>query len=134
MIDWNMVIGETVTQVLRVLIPVMIALILKWAIQLYEQIKKNRPDFALILQTAVNQAVISVEQTMQTEEGQRKKEAAIESASAYLAAKGCPVDVKVIEDAIEATVYSLHRENFFLTKEQRELPTSPEYNHEVSNG
>ena len=76
MIDWNMVIGETATQVLRVLIPVLIALILKWAIQLYEQIKKDQPDFAKVLQVAVNQAVIAVEQTMQTEEGQKKKEAA----------------------------------------------------------
>ena len=33
----------------------------------------------------------------------------------------------IIEDAIEATVYSLHRENFFLTKEQRRLATPPEY-------
>lgn len=137
MIDWNMVIGETVTQVLRVLIPVLIALILKWAIQLYEQIKKDQPDFAKVLQVAVNQAVIAVEQTMQTEEGQKKKEAAIESASAFLKAKGCPVDVKVIEDAIEATVYSLHRDNFFLSKEQREFIPAPECNpapDEVNNG
>ena len=130
MVNWNIIIGECMTQILRVLIPVLVALIAKWAIQLYEEIKKNEPDFALVLQTAVNQAVIAAEQMMQTDDGKAKKEYAIASVQDYLAQKGMPVDVSVIEDAIEATVYTLHRENFFLTKEQRELPEPPAYNQE----
>lgn len=126
MIDWNVVIGEAVTQVLRVLIPVFVALILKWAIQVYGEIKRSRPDFAMVLQTAVNQAVMAAEQLYKTEEGQKKKEYALESVSAYLAEKGCPVDAKVIGDAIEATVYTLHRENFFLKKDQQEIEKQPE--------
>lgn len=120
MVDWNVIIGDCMTQILRVLIPVLVALIVKWAIQLYQEIKKDQPDFAQVLQTAVNIAVMSAEQMMQTEEGQKKKEYAIASVQDYLAQKGMVIDVSVIEDAIEATVYSLHRENFFLTKEQRE--------------
>ena len=127
MIEWNVLLGELMTQLLRVLIPVFVALIAKWAIQLYEEIKKNQPDFALVLQTAVNQAVIAAEQMMQTEDGQRKKQYAIASVQDYLAQKGMIIDVSVIEDAIEATVYSLHRENFFLTKEQREQEEPPAY-------
>ena len=127
MIDWNLIVGEAMTQLLRVVIPVCIALIAKWAIQLYEEIKKNQPDFGLVLQTAVNQAVIAAEQTLSTEDGQKKKEYAIASVQDYLAQKGMPVDVSVIEDAIEATVYTLHRENFFLTKEQREGEVLPVY-------
>lgn len=126
-VDWNVILGELMTQVLRVVIPVLVALIAKWAIQVYELIKENQPDFALVLQTAVNQAVIAAEQMMQTEEGQKKKEYAIASVQDYLAQKGMIVDVGVIEDAIEATVYSLHRENFFLTKEQREGEVLPVY-------
>ena len=45
-VDWNVIIGEAITQFLRVLIPVCVALIAKWAIQLYQQIKKDQPDFA----------------------------------------------------------------------------------------
>lgn len=127
MIEWQTLLGELMTQLLRVLIPVFVALIAKWAIQLYEEIKKNQPDFALVLQTAVNQAVIAAEQMMQTEDGQRKKQYAIASVQDYLAQKGMIIDVSVIEDAIEATVYSLHRENFFLTKEQREQDVPPAY-------
>lgn len=127
MIEWNVILGELMTQLLRVLIPVMVALIAKWAIQLYEEIKKNQPDFALVLQTAVNQAVIAAEQMMQTEDGKAKKEYAIASVQDYLAQKGMAIDVSVIEDAIEATVYSLHRDNFFLTKEQRAMACPPEY-------
>lgn len=127
MIEWNVILGELMTQFLRVLIPVLVALVAKWAIQLYEEIKKNQPDFAQVLQTAVNIAVMSAEQMMQTEDGQRKKQYAIASVQDYLAQKGMVIDVSVIEDAIEATVYSLHRENFFLTKGQREQDVPPVY-------
>ena len=126
MVDWNELLGELMTQILRVLIPVLVALIAKWAIQIYQEIKLNQPDFAQVLQTAVSIAVMSAEQMMQTEEGQAKKEYAIASVQDYLAQKGMIVDVSVIEDAIEATVYSLHRENFFLTKEQRAQQIPPE--------
>jgi len=120
MVDWNSIVGDAVTQVLRVLVPVLIALIIKWAIQVYSQIQKDQPDFANVLQTAVNQAVMAAEQVMKTEDGKRKKEYAIASVQDFLAQKGIVIDISVIEDAIEATVYSLHRENFFLTKAQRE--------------
>lgn len=128
--EWNVILGELMTQLLRVLIPVLVALIAKWAIQLYEEIKKNQPDFGQVLQTAVNIAVMSAEQMLQTEDGRKKKEYAIASVQDYLAQKGMMIDVGVIEDAIEATVYSLHRENFFLTKEQREMPEPPVYEAE----
>lgn len=137
MVDWNVIVGEAITQFLRVLIPVCVALIVKWAIQLYQQIKKDQPDFAQVLQTAVNQAVIAAEQMMGTEEGQKKKEYAIASVQDFLAQKGLIIDVGVIEDAIEATVYTLHRENFFLTKEQRLAQNPPEYEaieDEANNG
>lgn len=126
-VDWNVIIGEAITQFLRVLVPVCVALIAKWAIQLYQQIKKDQPDFAQVLQTAVNQAVIAAEQMMGTEEGQKKKEYAIASVQDFLAQKGLIIDVGVIEDAIEATVYTLHRENFFLTTEQKQMQTPPEF-------
>lgn len=126
-VDWNQIFGDAVTQVLRVLIPVCVALVLKWAIQVYQEIKKNQPDLAQILQTAVNTAVIATEQIMQTEDGQKKKEYAIASVQDYLAQKGIVIDVGVIEDAIEATVYSLHRDNFFLTKEQWAMQNPPVY-------
>ena len=126
-VNWSIILGELMTQLLRVIIPVCVALVAKWAIQLYQEIKKNQPDFAQVLQTAVNIAVMSAEQMMQTEDGQKKKEYAIEAVQDYLAQKGMAIDVSVIEDAIEATVYSLHRENFFLTKEQREMQQQPVY-------
>ena len=137
MIDWSVIIGDAVTQILRVLIPVCVALVLKWAIQLYSQIRKAQPEFGVILQTAVSQAVMAAEQLMKTEDGKKKKEYAIASVQDYLAQHGMVIDVSVIEDAIEATVYSLHRENFFLTKEQRMAQNPPEYEavkNEADNG
>lgn len=119
--DWSIVLGELVTQVMRIVLPVLIALIIKWAIQLYYQIKNERPDFAAILKVAVETAVVAAEQLYGSEEGEQKKEYAIASVQDYLAQNGLKVDVSVIADAIEATVYSLHRENFFLTKEQWQM-------------
>lgn len=121
MIDWKVVLGEVMTQVMRVVIPVCVVLIIKWGIQLFELIKKNQPDFAAVLQVAVNNAVIAAEQKLFTEEGKKKKEYAIHSVQDFLAQKGMMVDVGVIEDAIEAAVYTMHRENFFLSKEQIEM-------------
>lgn len=120
MVDWSVILGEMVTQILRVLIPVCVALVLKWAIQVYEEIKKNQPDIAQVLQVAVSQAVIAAEQVMQTEDGKKKKEYAIASVNDYLAQHGIAIDAGVIEDAIESTVYSLNREGFFY----KELPGS----------
>ena len=120
MIDWKVMIGEAATQLLRVIIPVCVCLVIKWAIQLYETIKKNQPDFAAVLGVAVNNAVIAAESLLFTEEGKKKKEYAIASVQEFLAQKGLAVDVGVIEDAIEAAVYSMHRDNFFLSKEQIE--------------
>ena len=126
MVDWKAILGELMTQLLRVFIPVCVALVAKWAIQVYEEIKRSQPDFGLVLQTAVNQAVIAAEQMLATEDGKAKKEYAIASVQDYLAQKGMMIDVGVIEDAIESTVYTLHRENFFLTKEQRQMQNPPE--------
>lgn len=127
MIDWKVIIGEVATQLLRVIIPVCVCLVIKWSIQLYEVIRQNQPDLAKVLQVAVNNAVVAAEQLLYTEEGRKKKEYAIASAQDYLAQKGMAVDVGVIEDAIEAAVYTMHREGFFLSKEQiaahQEYPT-----------
>lgn len=120
MIDWKVIIGEVATQLLRVIIPVCVCLVIKWSIQLFETIKKNQPDFAAVLGVAVNNAVIAAESLLFTEEGKKKKEYAIASVQDFLAQKGLAVDVGVIEDAIEAAVYSMHRDNFFLSKEQVE--------------
>ena len=120
MIDWKVIIGEVATQLLRVIIPVCVCLVIKWSIQLFEAIKKNQPDFAAVLGVAVNNAVIAAESLLFTEEGKKKKEYAIASVQDFLAQKGLAVDVGVIEDAIEAAVYSMHRDNFFLSKEQIE--------------
>ena len=48
-IDWTIVIGEIMTQILRVLIPLFVAMIIKWAVELYHRIKSEQPDWTPVL-------------------------------------------------------------------------------------
>ena len=110
MVDWNAIIGEIVTQVLRILLPVVCALIFKWAAELWLKFKAERPDIAQILRIAVEIAVQAAEQIFGNGEGEKKKEYAIAAVEQYLAENGLSLDVSVIADAIEAEVFNeFHR-------------------------
>ena len=52
MIDWSDVLGQLVTQFIRILLPVGIALILKWASELWLKIKEEQPRLSWVLSEA----------------------------------------------------------------------------------
>lgn len=105
MVDWNVVVGDVVTQVLRVIIPVCVALVLKWAVEVWTKVKTEKPDLAAVLDYAVDLAVHAAEQIFGGGEGEQKKAYAIEAVERYLSERGLIIDVDVIADAIEAEVY-----------------------------
>ena len=105
MVDWKSILGEILTQTLRILLPVVIALILKWAAEIWIKIKAERPDIASILEYAARIAVRAAEQIFGEGHGEEKKEYAIATVEQYLAENGLSLDVTVIADAIEAEVY-----------------------------
>ena len=104
-VDWSAVVGEMMTQVLRVIIPVCVALVLKWAVELYHRIKTDKPEWAPILEYAAEMAVLAAEQIYGTGQGSEKKAYAIQTIQDMLAEEGIVLNVSVIEDAIEAEVY-----------------------------
>lgn len=111
-VDWSLVIGEIMTQVLRVIIPVCVALVLKWAIELYHRIKAEQPEWVPVLEYAAEVAVLAAEQIFGSGKGAEKKAYAIQVIQDILAEKGVPLNISVIEDAIEAEVYKwLHHED-----------------------
>ena len=122
MVDWNMIAGELMTQLLKIIIPLFVVLLIKWGLEVWCRIRETNPDFAKILQMAVSNAVMSAEQIYGTGEGQKKKEYAIQAVQSFLAEKNIYLDVDNIIQAIEAAVYSMHRENFFLHREQLMYP------------
>lgn len=111
MVDWNEVIGQCLTQILRILLPLGVALIIKWAVELYHKIKSEQPEVAPILEYAAELAVLAAEQIFGSGKGDQKKQYAVETIQRILAENGLKLDLSVIEDAIEAEVYKwLHHD------------------------
>ena len=111
-IDWSVVGGEIMTQVLKIVLPLFVALIIKWAVELYHKIKTEQPDWTPILEYAAEMAVLAAEQIYGDGQGAEKKKYAIQTIEKLLAEKGIQLNVSVIEDAIEAEVYKwLHHDN-----------------------
>lgn len=104
MVDWSEVLGAMVTQVLRILLPVCVALIIKWAIEIYQKIKEQQPEWLPVLEYAAEVAVLAAEQVFGSGHGEEKRDYAIATIQRILAEQGLVVDVDVIADAIEAEV------------------------------
>ena len=111
-IDWSVIIGEIMTQILRVLIPLFVAMIIKWAVELYHKIKTEQPEWLPVLEYAAELAVLAAEQLFGDGHGAEKKKYAIETIQKILAEHDIKLNLSVIEDAIEAEVYKwLHHDD-----------------------
>ena len=104
-VNWNVIAGEIMTQALRVLIPLFVAMIIKWAVELYHLIKTQQPDWVPVLDYAAQLAVLAAEQIFGDGHGAEKKHYAIETIQRILAENNIHLDLNVIEDAIEAEVW-----------------------------
>lgn len=109
MVDWSQVIGEILTQILRIILPLSIALVIKWAAELYHKLRTEQPQWIPVLDYAARTAVFAAEQIYGAGRGSEKKRYAIEAVQNYLAEKGIKLNVDVINDAIEAEVYKYLR-------------------------
>ena len=107
-VDWNAIAGQVITAVLKILIPVFVALVLKWAGELWLKIKGEAPELAEVLSFAAELAVEAAEQIFGAGKGEEKKEYAIRAVEKYLAELGLVIDVEVIADAIEREVFELN--------------------------
>ena len=104
-VNWNQVLGDVLTQVLRIILPVCVALIAKWAVELYLKVKEAQPDIIPLLDYIVEQAVLSAEQIYGSGHGDEKKFHARQVIVRWLEDNNLPISVDVISDAIEAEVY-----------------------------
>lgn len=104
-VNWNVVTGEIMTQVLRIVVPLFVAMIIKWAVELYHTLKVEQPEWIPVLEYAAQVAVLAAEQIYGDGQGAKKKQYAIQTIERILAEKGFVLDLNVIEDAIEAEVW-----------------------------
>lgn len=105
-IDWNVITGELVTATLKILLPVGVALILKWGAELWLKVKESRPELAQMLEYAARTAVFAAEQVFGSGHGAEKRDYAIEFMTNYLLERGVKVNVDVIVGAIESAVWA----------------------------
>ena len=119
-VDWNVITGQVITAVLKIVIPFFVLLVLKWASELWLKIKGAHPQLADILSYAAEMAVEAAEQILGPGKGAEKKEYAIQAAKKYLAELGLDIDVDVIADAIEQEVYQMNKLKNLLQKKAGE--------------
>ena len=118
-VDWNAITGQVITAVLKIVIPVCVALVLKWAGEIWLKIKGENPDLADVLSYAVELAVEAAEQIFGPGKGEEKKQYAIQAAEKYLAEFGLVIDLDVIADAIEHEVYEMNKYSKLLSKDAK---------------
>lgn len=118
-VDWGIVVGDLVTQVLRIMIPVLIALILKWGSELILKIKEEQPKLHWMLSEAAEIGYAVAEEFFRDKDvdGRTKMEKAISHAMAYLESFGLKVDEETVKDAI--INYGTTNGLFSWTQEQR---------------
>lgn len=116
-IEWNVITSQVITAVLKVIIPVAVALVLKWAGELWLKIKGENPELADVLSYAAELAVEASEQIFGSGQGEQKKEYAIKAIQNVLSEYGLVIDVEVIADAIEREVYEMNRTKALYPKE-----------------
>ena len=103
-------IQELLKQIMPWLVSILVALIIKWAGDLWLQLKASQPDTAAILQKVAEMAVYAAEQAKLQGWISDKKAWAEDWAEDFLITNyGLKLDLKVIGDAIEAEVRKMNQ-------------------------
>lgn len=104
MVDWKALIGEALTQALRIFLPVAVALVMKWAAEIWLKIKGEKPNLARALETAAQIGYCAAEEHFRDDDevtGEGKMAYAISKAEEYIfETTGIHIDLDVIRSAI----------------------------------
>lgn len=101
-VNWNDIAGQVMTEVLRILVPVLVVLVLKWIVEIWKHLKEKHPELAELISYAAQLGYAAAEEYFRNREatGEDKMVYAISRASDYLNTVGINIDVDVIRDAI----------------------------------
>ena len=133
--DWKMILSELITQFLRILIPVAIALIFKWASELWLKFREKNPDLSDLIAYAGRVGYAAAEEYAEKVDGissQQKLDYALSRAAEYLKTFGLNIDMDVIKDSI--IQYGVNECRFSWTQPLLEfIEDEPEAEKEVGN-
>lgn len=117
---WSDVIGELVTAILKIMVPICITLLLKWGAELYKKIREGNPQLADLIKYAAQLGYAAAEEFFRNDEnatGSKKLEHAISEAEQYLKQFNVKVDLNVVKDAIIA--YGVENYKFNWCEDQK---------------
>lgn len=101
-VDWNLIAGEVMTQMLRILLPVVIVLIFKWIVEIWTKLLEKNPKLAEAILLAGRIGYAAAEEYFRDLDttGEDKMEYALARAEEYLHSLGIHVNLDVIHDSI----------------------------------
>ena len=111
-VDWNTLAGQLMTEVLRIMIPVLTVLVLKWIVEIWKKLKEKHPQIAELIEYAAEIGYAAAEEYFRDEKasGDQKMAYAVYRAGEYLHSVGIKADEDVIRDSI--TQYGVNNYKF----------------------
>lgn len=116
-VDWNALIGEAASQMIKILVPVLVVLALKWIVEIWKKLSEKNPELAKLIAYAAQIGYAAAEdyfRNIKTATGADKMNFAIFRAKDYLDAAGLHVDDDILKDSI--TQYGVSNFRFSWTK------------------
>lgn len=120
-VNWNELTIEAVRELLKIFIPVLVMLILKWGVEIWKKLKEKNPDIAKLIAYAAKLGYAAAEDYFRkkTATGEAKMAYAISRAAEYLSNVDVTVDQDVLKDAI--TDYGVSEYKFSWVKPNIDL-------------
>ncbi|MBQ6520909.1 MAG: hypothetical protein IJI14_19565 [Anaerolineaceae bacterium] len=116
-VNWEMLVSEAVTQLIKIFVPVLIVLVLKWCVEIWKKLNEKNPELANLIAYAAQVGYAAAEdyfRNVKSASGEDKMVYAISRAQEYLLNAGESVDDEVIKDSI--TQFGVNNQRFSWTK------------------
>lgn len=116
-VDWNALIGEAASQMIKIFVPVLVVLVLKWVVEIWKKLSEKNPELAKLIAYAAQIGYAAAEdyfRNIKSATGADKMQYAIFRAKDYLDAAGLHVDEDILKDSI--TQYGVTNYKFSWTK------------------
>lgn len=121
-VDWNALVGEAVTQLLKIFVPVLVVLVLKWLVEIWKKVREQNPQLAEMIAYAARLGYAAAEdyfRNTRNATGEEKMDYAIYRAQKYLEGVGQYIDDEVLKDSI--TEYGVENYRFSWAKPMFDL-------------
>ena len=122
-VDWNTLMGEAASQMIKIFVPVLVVLVLKWIVEIWKKLSEKNPELAKLIAYAAQIGYAAAEdyfRNIKSATGTDKMEYAIFRAKEYLNAAGLYIDEDILKDSI--TQYGVTNYKFSWTRPTFDLP------------